>query len=97
MTLWIVVAVVGVILSVFGFIALLRRFRRGEIRGRYLLAFVVGYVALISFAVLEAFRPTALTGPVTIAVLLPAFIAIGVIVRELRRPVASNDSTGQGM
>lgn len=97
MILWILVAIVGLTLSVAGFMALVRRFRRGTIRGRYLVACVVGYVALVSYAVLDAFRPAALTGPVTIAVLLPAFVAIGVLVHEHRRPAASNGSTGQGM
>ena len=85
MTIWILVAVVGGILSVVDVAALVRRYRRGVIRGRYLLACVVGCFSLASFAFLDAFRTAGVSGPVTIALLLPAFIAIGVIVREHRR------------
>lgn len=82
---WILVAVVGGILAVVGFATLVRRYRRGVIRGRYLSAVVVGCLSLASFAFFDAFRPGGVSGPLTIALLLPAFIAIGVIVREHRR------------
>ena len=93
MTMWILVAAVGGIFSVAGFAALVGRYRQGVIRGQYLLAFVVGYFALVSFALLEAFQPAGVSGPVTIALLLPASVAIGVIIREHRRAAASNQTS----
>jgi len=93
MTMWVLVAVVGAILSVAAFMALVRRYRRGTVRGRYLLAFMVGYVALVSFALLDALRPTGVSGPVTIALLLAASVAIVVIVREHRRAAAPNQTS----
>jgi hypothetical protein len=93
MMLWVLVAVVGGILSVMGFVRLVRRFRQGAIRGRYLLAFGVGFVALVSFALLDALRPAVVSGPVTLAMLLPAVVAIVVIVREHQRAAAIDDST----
>ena len=49
MTMWILVAVFGGILSVVGFVTLVRRYRQGVIRGRYLMAFVVGAIVLLVF------------------------------------------------
>jgi hypothetical protein len=83
-TVWILAALVGGALSMAGFRILWLRFRRGRIRRRYLLAWAVGYVALVSFALLEALRPAAVTGPVRLIVLLPACVAIVVIVCEHR-------------
>ncbi len=85
MTTWILVAAIGGCVSVAGFLAPVRRYRLGEIRGRELLAYVVGYLSFVSFALLTAFRPSFVDGVVTIVTLMPALAAVVVIVREHQR------------
>ena len=80
--IWIVAAVVGGALSVAGFVVLLRRVRRREIRWRYLVACGVGYTAFVSFALLSALRPSAVNSAVTLIMLLPGLVAIVLVVRE---------------
>jgi uncharacterized membrane protein len=82
MIFWFVVAVIGVMLSLWGLFTLLHKFRRGEITRRYFIAIVVGYISFVSFALVNALRPDITTGLVTILMLLPAFIAILVVVHE---------------
>lgn len=85
MTMWIIIAVIGFILSVLGLSAFVRRYRRGEITRRHLLAAIIGYVSLVTFAVVSAVRPDITNGPLAVIVLLPAFVAIVVLIRERRR------------
>lgn len=82
MYIWIFVAGIGGALSILGLLFFLRRYRRGEITRRYLLAIVVGYVSFLTFALVNAFHPDLTSGPVVIAILLPAFIAILIVIRE---------------
>jgi hypothetical protein len=82
MLIWIVVAVFGGLLSLVGFLALVRRFRRGEIRRRQLLAYGAGLTSFVSAALLNALRPTDLNSSMTVILLLPALVAIVLIVRE---------------
>jgi len=86
MTIWILVACTGGLLSISAFWNLVRKYHCGEIRGRYLLAIGVGYIALVSYALLSAIAPAIVNGVVTLGILLPAFVAIVVIVREHERP-----------
>jgi len=85
MMTWVLVAAIGGALSVSGLVALLRRCRRGEITRTYLSAMVVGYISFVSFALISTLRPELASGPVTIATLLPASVAIVVLIREHRR------------
>jgi len=85
MIFWIGVAVIGGVLSIWGLWVFWGRYRRGEITGRYLLAVFVGFVSYASFALLSAVRPELSSGPVALAVLLPAFLAILVLIREHRK------------
>lgn len=85
MMTWILVAAAGGVLSLSGLAVLLRRSRRGEITRTYLWAMVVGYTSFVSFALISAFRPDLASGPVTIAILVPASVAIVVLIREHRR------------
>jgi len=89
MIIWISVAAIGGALAVLALVALLRRYRRGEITGRYLAAIVVGLVSFASFALLSALRPEFESGPATVIVLLPAFVAILVVIREHRKSKGS--------
>lgn len=82
---WIAVAVIGLVLAMIGFLDLVRRYRRNEIRGRDLFAIVIGFLSLLSFAFLSAVRPDVLTGMLTIVILLPAFVAVVILTGE--RPV----------
>jgi uncharacterized membrane protein len=84
MILWLVVAATGVVLSLWGLKILFRRYRRGQINRRYLLAVVVGVLSLVVYAILSTVRPDITTGPVFVVMLLPAFIAIVVVIRERR-------------
>lgn len=87
MTVWIVVALIGVILSLWGLWFYFRQYQRGNISGRYLAALVVGYLSFVSYAIVSTTRSFLTDGIPTAALLLPGFIAIVVIVRE-RRPGA---------
>ncbi|UCE05455.1 MAG: hypothetical protein JSW07_17860 [bacterium] len=82
---WIFIAVIGGLLSVLGLLFLLRCYRQDEITLRYLLAVVVGFISFLAFALVNAFRPELASGPVTIAILLPAFVAILLLIRECRK------------
>jgi hypothetical protein len=86
---WIFVAAIGGVLAVFWLLALFRRYRRGEITGRYLAAAVVGVVSVASFALLSALRPEFGSGPAVAIILLPAFIAILVVILEHRKATGS--------
>jgi len=83
--LWMVISAMGGVLSLSGLAVLLRRCHRGEITRRYVLAVVVGYISFVSYAVLSALQSQALSGVLTVLVLLPAFIAIIVVVHERQR------------
>ena len=82
MTIWLVVAAIGAVLSLWGLTVVFRKYREGEITRRYFLAIVVGYISFVSFVLVSAFRPDISTGLVTVVMLLPAFIAIVVVIRE---------------
>jgi len=82
---WMLVAALGLVAMASGLLTCWRRYRRGRITRRYLSAIVVGCVCFVAYAVVGAFRPEFASGPVAMALLLPAFIAIVVIVREHRR------------
>lgn len=82
MTFWISVALVGVLVFALGFLDLLRKFRRGDVRGRYLVAVVVAFMALATWAALSGLRPNAADSFVGLTMLAAALVAIVVIVRE---------------
>jgi len=82
---WVSIAALGGLLSMAGLAVYLRRFRRGEITKRHLLAVVVGYASLVSFAVVEALHPEYADEPWAVGILLPAFVAVVVLVRERGR------------
>lgn len=85
MALWIVITAIGGVLSLSGLAVLLRQYHRGEITWRYVLAVVVGYISFVTYAVLSAVQSQALSGVLTVLVLLPAFLAIIVVVYERQR------------
>jgi len=87
MAVWALVAAVGAVVSLVGWAGFLRRYRRAEITGRYLLALTVGYASFVSYALLSALRPDTASGIVGVLLLLPAFVALVVVIRE-RRPAA---------
>jgi hypothetical protein len=82
MVIWILVALAGALLSLAGFWAMLQKYRRGDIRGRYLLALIVGFIAFVAWALLSNLRPGAVDGVLELLMLAPALIAIIVIIRE---------------
>ncbi len=85
MYFWIFIFVIGGILSVLGLLHLLRRYRQDEITLLYLLAIVVGFTSFMAFALVSAFRPDVANGPMTITILLPAFISILLLIRERQK------------
>ncbi|MDH3199018.1 MAG: hypothetical protein OEO21_12345 [Candidatus Krumholzibacteria bacterium] len=86
MMLWITVAVLGVVLSLLGLLVFVGRYRRGEVSGRFLLALMVGYVALVAYAVTSALWPEMGGGWPIILMLVPALAAVIVLITERRRP-----------
>ncbi len=92
MYIWIFIAIIGGALSILGLMFFLRRYRRNEITLRYLLAIVVGYVSFLAFALVSTFRPDLASGPVTVAILLPAFVAILLLILERQKKRDRNES-----
>ena len=82
MTTWLVAAAFGAVLSLWGLTVLFRKYRDGDITPRFFLAIVVGYISFFAFVLVSAFRPDITTGLVTVVILLLAFIAIIVVIRE---------------
>jgi len=82
MNLWILVTLIGAGLAAVGLALFVRRFRAGEVTGRMLAAVVVGLVSFASYGVVSAVRPDLGTGPVSLVLLLPAFVAIVLVMRE---------------
>jgi drug/metabolite transporter (DMT)-like permease len=82
---WVSIAAIGGLLSIAGLAVYVRRFRRGEITLRYLLAVVVGYASFVSFALVGALRPESADAPWAVGILLPGFVAVVVLVRERGR------------
>jgi len=85
MIIWILVATIGGTLSLMGLLTLFRQYRQDRVTLRSLLACVLGYVAFVSYVLVSALRPDLTTGPVTVVMLLPAFVAIVVLVHEHRK------------
>jgi drug/metabolite transporter (DMT)-like permease len=85
MMLWIAIAVLGVVLSALGLLVFVGRYRRGQVSGRFLLALVVGTLALVAYAVASALRPEMGHLWPAVLILLPAFAAVVVLVNERRR------------
>jgi len=92
MSPWILVTLIGGCLAAAGLALLVRRYREGEVTGRYLAAVAVGLVSLASYALLSTFRPALCTGRVTLALLLPAFVAIVVVAREHEKATSPTGS-----
>lgn len=68
-----------------GYMFLYRKYRRGEIRGRHVLAVGIGLAAAFSYVIVGIFRPGSGDGLMTLLFLLPVAIAIAVIVGEYKR------------
>lgn len=84
---WALIAVAGGVFLASGCLACVRRYRRGRMTGRSLSAILVGSSSFVAYALVSALRPDFASGPVAIALLLPALIAIVVIVREHPRAI----------
>jgi peptidoglycan/LPS O-acetylase OafA/YrhL len=82
MTIWVFVSAIGGTVSILGLLALLRRYLRGEISQLYLIATIVSYVSFVSYVVVSSLRPEFASGPASVAILLPAFVAIVLLIRE---------------
>jgi drug/metabolite transporter (DMT)-like permease len=89
MTAWILVAAIGGVLSILGLLVLTRRYLRGEMSQWQLFAIIVGYVSFVSFVLVSSLRPEFASGPVSIAILLPAFVAIVFLIREHQKSKGS--------
>jgi hypothetical protein len=82
MGIWIVAAVIGGVAALTGLAAVFLRYRRGEVKGRHFAALVTGLASFATYALISAFRPDLATGATSLMVLLPAFVAIVVLIRE---------------
>lgn len=89
MTAWILVAVTGGVLSILGLLVFIRRYLRGDLSQLQLFAIIVGYVSFVSFVLVSSLRPEFASGPVSIAILLPAFVAIVFLIREHQKSKGS--------
>jgi len=85
MGIWMLAAVLGGVAALAGLVVVYFRFQRGEITGRYFGAVVLGLASFATYALISAFRPDLATGATSLIVLLPAFLAIVVLVREHER------------
>lgn len=84
-TIWLLVAMIGTILALMGLWALFQRYRRGETSLGRLVACLVGFGSLASYAALSAFAPASMSGVVTMVVLAPALVAVVFLVRRYER------------
>jgi len=89
MTTWILVAAIGGVLSILGLVVFIRRYLRGEISLLYLFAILAGYVSFVSFVIVSSLRPEFASKPVSIAILLPAFVAIVLLIRNNQKSKGS--------
>jgi len=89
MTAWILVAAIGGVLSILGLLVFIRRYLRGEMSQLQLFAIIVGYVSFASFVLVSSLRPEFASGPVSIAILLPAFLAIVFLIRKHQKSKGS--------
>jgi len=94
MLVWVSIAAIGGLLSIAGLAVYLGRYRRGAITLRYLLALVVGYASFVSFALVGALRPESTGAPWAVGILIPAFVAIVVLVRERGRTNTNTRDAG---
>lgn len=78
----ILVSLSAALLAPIGVAAMLRKYRRGDLRGRYLLSVIVALVGFAAWALLIDLRPGAVGGAPGLALLAPALVAVVVIVRE---------------
>jgi len=85
MGIWMLTTVLGGVAALAGLVAVYIRYQRREITGRYLGAIVVGLASFVTYAVISAFRPDLSTGAPGLIVVLPAFVAIVILVRERER------------
>lgn len=88
---WLTIAALGLILSVWGIMVVTRRYRSQEVTGLYLLALVLGYVAFLVIALVNAFAPQFTRGPVGVVIWIPLLIAIVLLLRERGK---STDQSG---
>ena len=88
MITWVLVAVVGGILSMYGLNKFWGRYRCGEISRRYLYALIVCYVSFVLFALTSTIHPEFNSGTVSI-ILLPAFFAVFVLIHEYQKTIKS--------
>ncbi|NIT61706.1 MAG: hypothetical protein GWN00_37550 [Aliifodinibius sp.] len=82
MIIWIPVALLGLILSSFGITVIFKKYLRDQVRGRYILAIILGFLSFVTYAVLSPVLPDIMSGEATIAMLLPALIALLVVIHE---------------
>jgi uncharacterized membrane protein len=95
MAFWLIVALAGLVLSVWGLTVLFRKYRQNELSRQYFIAVVVGYIFLVLFIAVDALRPAVTTGPVTVVMLLPVFVSIVIVIRAHRlRKSPSRPSEG---
>lgn len=82
MAVWMVVAACGAVLSLTGLTVLVGQYRKGRISRRYLLAIVVGFASLASYALISALWPELGSGLISLLILSPGFIAIVILIHE---------------
>lgn len=82
---WILVAAVGGALALAGWGVQLRRYRQGKVSARGLLSLTVGLLSFGAYGVVSSIAPAFASGPVALILLLPAFAAIVVWIRDHQR------------
>jgi len=80
MIFWILTALLGITISLLGIRIIIKKYFHGEISGRYLLAIIIGFLSFVVYVVLSSIKPEIMSGLVTIAILLPVFVAILVVI-----------------
>jgi len=85
MSFWIIIAVIGGILSMTGIIVLIRRYLQGEIPLLYLVSIIIGFMSFIAFVFFNYVYPESVSRPVSLIILLPAIITLFVLVHLFQK------------
>ena len=85
MSFWIIIAIIGGILSTAGIIVLIRRYLRGEITLLYLVSIIIGFISFVAYVFVTYVYPDSLSRPVSLLILLPAIITLFVLVHLFQK------------
>jgi len=82
---WIIIAVIGIILSMMEIIVLIRRYLQGEINLLYLVSIIIGFLSFLAFAFVDNVYSESVSRPVRLIILLPAIVTVFYLVHLFQK------------